>query len=294
MANFHIDENVMMELVCETHNPDGTSFNSNVVLSAIEKILNSEKAVDKEATEEMLGEFDLNFRELFFKIQHLCFEQISKSSSIIDGHLITICLLSTLSVYSWEAKMVLMLAAFSISLGKLNIFSRLRYRKGLAKQLSIVTQITNSTSNDPNWPIDDLIKCSMDLTKCIVEINQSSSDSLSQSVSLALPMASYWIGRSIACIVASCACLPLTNIKFQSELNIITAKIKDILLFTCFPALEAKKAEESYQALKHVLFHNSSDKLEVLKLILNVIGESEISLSRRFRNEVQKFWIKFF
>ncbi|XP_019186042.1 PREDICTED: protein SIEVE ELEMENT OCCLUSION B-like [Ipomoea nil] len=293
MTNFHIDENAMMELVCATHNPDGTNFNSNVVLSAIEKILNSEKATDKEATGEMLEEFELNFREFSLKIQHLCFELTSKSSSMIDGHLTTICLLSTLSAYPWEAKMVLMLAAFSICNGKLNIFSQLHYRKGLREQLPIVMQMTNSTtSNDPN-PIDDLIKCAMDLTKCIVEINQSSSDSLSQSVILALPMASYWIGRSIACIATNCACLPLTNIKFRSELNIITAKIKDTLS-TCFPALEAKKAEESYKALKRALFHNSSDKLEVLKLIFNVIDGNEISLSTRQTPEVEKIGLNFF
>ncbi|XP_031127722.1 protein SIEVE ELEMENT OCCLUSION B-like [Ipomoea triloba] len=282
MANFHIDENSLMELVCATHNPDdGINFNANVVLSAIEKILNFEKATDKEATKEMLQEFDLNYRELSLKIQHICFELTFKSLSIIDGHLTTICLLSTLSAYSWEAKMVLMLAAFSICNGKLNIFSQLHYTKGLAKQLAIVMQITNSTtSNAPN-PIDDLIKCAMDLTKCIVEINQSSSYSLSQSVISALPMASYWIGRSIACIVAHCACFPLINIKFQSEMNIITVEIKDILS-SCYPALETKKAEESYKALKSALFHNSSNKLEVLKLVLNVIDESEISLSRRF------------
>lgn len=45
-----------------------------------------------------------------------------------------------------------------------------------------------------------------------------------------------------------------------------------------------KKAEESYKALKRALFHNSSDKLEVLKLILNVIDESDTSLSRRFED----------
>nr|GMC88863.1 protein SIEVE ELEMENT OCCLUSION B-like [Ipomoea batatas] len=74
MANFHIDENAMMELVCATHNPDGTNFNSNVVLSAIETILNSEKVMDKVTTEDMLEEFDLKFRELSLKIQHLYFE----------------------------------------------------------------------------------------------------------------------------------------------------------------------------------------------------------------------------
>ncbi|XP_031126004.1 uncharacterized protein LOC116028427 isoform X2 [Ipomoea triloba] len=136
----------------------------------------------------------------------------------------------------------------------------------------MVTQIANPTaSNGPN-PIHNLIKCAMDLTKCILEINQSS------SIISALPFASYWIGRSIACTVAYCAYLPTANIKFESELNIITTKIKDILT-TCSHALEAKRAEESYQALQHALFNNSSDKLEVLMLILNVIDDNEISLS---------------
>nr|GMC91015.1 protein SIEVE ELEMENT OCCLUSION B-like [Ipomoea batatas] len=78
MANFHIDENAMMELVCATHNPDGTNFNSNVVLSAIETILNSEKVEDKVAMEDMLEEFDLKFRELSLKIQHLYFEHYER------------------------------------------------------------------------------------------------------------------------------------------------------------------------------------------------------------------------
>ncbi|XP_031126782.1 protein SIEVE ELEMENT OCCLUSION B-like [Ipomoea triloba] len=292
MANFHIDENSMMDLVCATHNPDGTNINSNVVLTAIEKILNSEKAADKETSEEMLEELDLNFKECSLKIQHLCFELTSKSSSIIDRHLITICLLSTLSAYSWEAKMVLMLAAFSISYGKLNIFSRQRYRKELTKQLVIVTQSANPTaSKDPN-PIDNLIKCAMDLTKCIVEINQLSSYYLPQSIISVLPFASYWVGRSIACTVAYCACPPMTNIKFESELNIITTKIKDILT-SCSLALEAKRSEESYQALQHALFNNSTDKLKVLKLILNVIDDNEISLSTH-ADGGQKIGLKFF
>nr|GMC88867.1 protein SIEVE ELEMENT OCCLUSION B-like [Ipomoea batatas] len=74
MANFHIDENSIMDLVCATHNPDNTNINSNVILTAIEKILNSEKAADKEASEEMLEKLDLNFKEHTLKIQHLCFE----------------------------------------------------------------------------------------------------------------------------------------------------------------------------------------------------------------------------
>ncbi|XP_019186046.1 PREDICTED: uncharacterized protein LOC109180797 [Ipomoea nil] len=120
----------------------------------------------------------------------------------------------------------------------------------------------------------------MDLTKCIVEINQPSSYSLPHSIIPALPMTSYLIGRSIACTVAYCAGLPMPSIKFESELNIITTKIKDILT-TCSPALEEKRGEESYQALQHDLFNNSSNKSKVLKLILNAIDDNEISLSSR-------------
>nr|GMC84935.1 general transcription factor 3C polypeptide 3-like isoform X1 [Ipomoea batatas] len=85
MANFHIDENAMMELVCATHNPDGTNFNSNVVLSALETILNSEKVVDKVTTEDMLEEFDLKFRELSLKIQHLYFEDEKVALLLTSG-----------------------------------------------------------------------------------------------------------------------------------------------------------------------------------------------------------------
>nr|GMC84934.1 protein SIEVE ELEMENT OCCLUSION B-like [Ipomoea batatas] len=54
------------------------------MIGAIETILNSEKVVDKVTTEEMLEDFDLKFRELSLKIQHLCFEGLDISNERIQ------------------------------------------------------------------------------------------------------------------------------------------------------------------------------------------------------------------
>ncbi|XP_031120375.1 protein SIEVE ELEMENT OCCLUSION B-like [Ipomoea triloba] len=262
MEKLHIDDNAIIELVSASHNPDGTDFDINVALSVAETILDFETIA-------------------------------SEWLSNIDGHLITICLLSKLSSYPWEAKLVLMLIAFSISYGKLNIISRLGYKKGLTKQLTFVTQATNPTATSYKQnPFNDSIKHALDLTRCIVELKQSASYSLPQPVISAMPIASYWIGRSVVTNATYCPGLLTAGVKFQNEQDVITTKIKGILA-TCCPALEEKREEESYKALQHALLNNSSTNVEVLKLILNVNDDNkDVYIRRGERREKTK--LKFF
>lgn len=111
--------------------------------------------------------------------------------------------LSILSPYSWEDKLVLMLAAVSIIYGKFSLISRMRKRKGLAQKLAHLKQIPTVPS------IVDSISSAIELTKCVVELKQCPSYSPSQSAISALPMATYWIGTSLVNTAASaCACDP--------------------------------------------------------------------------------------
>ncbi|XP_019182273.1 PREDICTED: uncharacterized protein LOC109177371 [Ipomoea nil] len=86
-------------------------------------------------------------------------------------------------------------------------------------------------------------------------------------------LANYWIARSIV----TYAHLLILGLEPQNhimtELSNVSTKIKEILA-SSLPLLEAKRAEENYQTLLHA-FDNSSNILDVLKLIFNIKNNKE-------------------
>nr|GMD65923.1 protein SIEVE ELEMENT OCCLUSION B-like [Ipomoea batatas] len=101
-------------------------------------------------------------------------------------HSTAIYLLSTLSTFSWEAKLTTMLASLAIMHGEFSV-------KGLAhlkRSLKIIPSFDNRKL------VDDSIKSILYLTKCIVDRNlQPSYNSALQHSTL--PITNYWIARSV-------------------------------------------------------------------------------------------------
>ncbi|XP_031108148.1 uncharacterized protein LOC116012662 isoform X2 [Ipomoea triloba] len=146
--------------------------------------------------------------------------------------------------------MVLMLSAFSIVYGELSRVSRLAMPQKLEK--------LNQKA------VFDCITSVLQLTKCVVELKQTmppSNYSRPQSIISALPIVSYWIGRSVIGSVGAYYC--------ASPQKQLTSSIAAIL-HTFSSELEKKRAEESYEALKRALYYNSSSKSEVFRLMFNV------------------------
>lgn len=114
-----------------------------------------------------------------------------------NQHSTTIHVLSMLSWYCWEDKVVLMLAAFSIIYGEFSL--RLRKRKGLAHKLvQHLKQNGSVPTPSSHKAVMDCINSVIQLTRCMVELKQCPSYSPLQSpIILALPMATYWIGTSL-------------------------------------------------------------------------------------------------
>nr|GMC58622.1 protein SIEVE ELEMENT OCCLUSION B-like [Ipomoea batatas] len=112
----------------------------------------------------------------------------------------------------------------------------------------------------------DCITSVLQLTKCAIELKQTTPSNYStpQSIISALPIASYWIGRSVIGSVAAYYCASPQN--KVAQLTTSTAAI----LHTFSSELEKKRAEESFEALKLALNYNSSSKSEVFRLMFNV------------------------
>ncbi|XP_019172577.1 PREDICTED: uncharacterized protein LOC109167945 isoform X4 [Ipomoea nil] len=178
LPTIHIDESVKIENAwVEAHGLDGRDFNVNFLHPIADNIFILKKIVLK------------------------CLSKQGLHSTVI-------CLLSTLSTYSWEAKLTMMLASFAIIHGESNV-------KGLAllKQLSYSSALQNSTLPITNYWI-------------------------ARSVT-------FFMQHILPGHLLMMGIKPQNQL--IKELSSLTAKVKDIIT-ACNPLLEEKRAEESYEA----------------------------------------------
>lgn len=122
-------------------------------------------------------------------------------------------LLNTLSSYSWDAKVVLTLAAFAVNFGEFWLIVQLCTTNSLAKSVALLKQLPDILEHaqmlKPHFDaLNKLIKAMMDVTKCIVEFTELPpqyilSDVPPMSTAMAhIPTAAYWTIRSVVACAA--------------------------------------------------------------------------------------------
>ncbi|XP_019149979.1 PREDICTED: protein SIEVE ELEMENT OCCLUSION B-like [Ipomoea nil] len=254
------EDAIIMEHVKATHDPRGEimDVDTSSILNFVDDIFNSD-TIPQEATQDklMLKEYIQN--EISSHVLQLSLKVACSCLNNVDSHSIAICLLSTLSVYPWHTKAVMMLTSFAIIYGKFKVVSQSRQRRGLTYNLALSKQM--SSSNPKNLE-DNSIKSALDLVKLMVELKHSSP----------MIVANYWIARFVVACTRLCILDPESQIQLAEQSKLST-KIKEIMA-SSHSLLEAKRAEENYQALLHA-FDNSSDILEVLKLIFDVKNDED-------------------
>ncbi|XP_019181896.1 PREDICTED: protein SIEVE ELEMENT OCCLUSION B-like [Ipomoea nil] len=189
MATHHLNANINIELDADfVINLAENIFNPNMVSREVEQeMLITEKSIQefREVEKDMPMLQTLIQKELSYQIKQLSFEVAFKSlNNDTDCHLATICLLSILSTYPWEAKVVMMLAAFSLICGDFIIISRYSHWKKLPNKLRLFKQ---NLIVAPSEKIseDSIVKLIINLVKCVSELHQPSFFSPPQPVILA-------------------------------------------------------------------------------------------------------------
>ncbi|XP_019154002.1 PREDICTED: uncharacterized protein LOC109150526 [Ipomoea nil] len=281
-----IDESIIREQVLSTDNHDGRHFNTNFILSDAEKILRLGMGTTEEVMVEKLNQVvELNniYEQLPYHIRQVSIEIVSglNAKTAIQQHSTILGVLRKLCWYSWEDKMVLMLAGFSVIYGEYIILdSRLckgdTKLRGLVKKLGSLRQ-NNLVEIPPSYTekvIVDCLSSVLELTKSVVELKKCPYYFPPPSIILALPMTTYWIVTTLINLSAACACVAHFKVH-QNELEELTALIAKIQA-TFSPELSKKKAEESFQILRHAWYHNSfSNRIELFKLMFNVKEDEE-------------------
>ncbi|KAI8026992.1 Protein SIEVE ELEMENT OCCLUSION B [Camellia lanceoleosa] len=111
--------------------------------------------------------------ELAYIMHKVSCELSCKCSSGADAHATTMAILNMLSNYSWDAKVVISLAAFAVNYGQFWLVTQLVTSNQLAKSVALLKQLPDiiehaSTLKSRFHAIKNLIKVLLDVTKCIV------------------------------------------------------------------------------------------------------------------------------
>ena len=121
-----------------------------------------------------------------------------------DAHATTVAIFNVLTSYSWDAKLVLALAAFAVNYGEFWLVVQLYPTNPLAKLIAFLEPmpeiLERAESLKPKFEaLDILIKAMLDFTKYIVEFKELTSEYTPGMVAASahIPTAVYWTIRSI-------------------------------------------------------------------------------------------------
>ncbi|KAJ9683316.1 hypothetical protein PVL29_019065 [Vitis rotundifolia] len=286
------DDNAMMKQIHATHAHDGRDIDVRPLYQLVEDILNrSTPGVDAIVTTtqtrlEPLEDrtqhagFIAMIEALSFTIDRISCEIACKCSGGGDAHATTLSIFNMLASYSWNAKLVLTLAAFALNYGEFWLLAQIYSSNQLAKSMAILKQVPilleHSASLKPRFDaLNNLIRAMMDLTRCIIEFRTLS------TAMAHIPTAVYWTIRSIVACASQITSLTsmgheyaISNTNETWELSTLAHKINSILdllkkqLFICYQYIEEKRNVETYQMLRNLFESIHIDNMKILKALI--------------------------
>ncbi|XP_061963670.1 protein SIEVE ELEMENT OCCLUSION B-like [Populus nigra] len=296
------DDNVMMKQIVGTHAPDGREVDVKPLLHLVEDILKrATQQIDTSLTTSRAhAELEdkthqVNFVSMLdalsYTIDRISCEIAYKALSGTDAHATTVSLFNMLTSYSWDAKLVLTLAAFALNYGEFWLLAQIYSSNDLAKSMAILRQLPSIMEHSgPLKPrfdaINNLIKVMMDVARCVVEFTDLppayiSNEVPALSTAMAhIPTAVYWTMRSVVACAAQITSLTTMGHEFSIsttvawELSTLAHKLSNILdhlrkqLDTCYQYIDEKRNVESFQMLKDLFEMIHIDNMKVLKALI--------------------------
>ncbi|XP_050234229.1 protein SIEVE ELEMENT OCCLUSION B-like [Mercurialis annua] len=293
------DENSMLKQIEATHASDGREFDLRPLLHIVEDILNRAGIVHVETTASQThAEMEDKNREanfismleaLSFVIDRIACEISYKALGGADPHATTMSLLSMLSSYNWDAKLMLIMSAFALNYGEFWLLVQIYSSNPLAKSMAILKQLPSIMEHTaPLKPrfdaLNSLIRVMMDVTKCVVELRELpsayiSADAQALTTAIAhIPTAVYWTIRSIVACATQITSLTTLGHEFATteawELSTLAHKLQNIddhlrkQLSTCHQHIDEKRSVESYQILLNLFDSIHIDNMKILKALI--------------------------
>ncbi|GKA40862.1 sieve element occlusion B-like protein [Tanacetum coccineum] len=208
-----------------------------------------------------------------------------KCSGGADAHASTIAILNMLSGYTWEAKVVISLGAFSVNIGEFWLVAQLFATNPLAKSVALLKQLPNIMEHykslEPRFDaVHVLIKAMLEVTKCIIAFKNLpyqylQDDTPPKSTALThIPTAAYWCIKSMVACTTQLTSLLGMNYEYVTatseawELSSLAHKSSDKeLTFIHDVAAEEKQHDEYFLMLVRIFDVAHIDNLKIIKAL---------------------------
>ncbi|CAN6462344.1 unnamed protein product [Victoria cruziana] len=295
------DDGTVMKNIKESHKPDGRMFLVKSVMRVVEQTFCQASIVLQTTTslaqvivenKDQDDSVDLDaLSGLSYAIHKIGCEIMCKCSEGADPHATTMALLSgPLSLYPWEAKVVLVLAAFAMSYGEFWLTGQLYSANPLAKSIALLKHMPKHLEHvgemKPKFDaLNNLIKEMVELTRCIIEFSDLSLDYISMEAPAMvtalshIPTAVYWIIKSI--VTSSSQIIDMYSMSREYllsnseawELYSLSHKINNIhghlkkQLDICLQMIDEKKSMEAYKTLEQLFQTTHVDNMKITRSI---------------------------
>ncbi|KAF8026098.1 hypothetical protein BT93_F2801 [Corymbia citriodora subsp. variegata] len=320
------DDNVMMKQVKETHAPDGREVDVKPLLHLVTDILNrSTFNVDTVATEGLPAHTenmeDRTYRASYndildtfsYIIDRVSGELSEKALIGGEAHATTIAICNMLAPFSWDAKLVLALAAFAFNYGEFWLLAQNYTTNQLAKSMATLKQlpvIMEQSGVLKSWfdALNSLIQAMLKVTRCVVDLKELPSAYISSefpALSAAMdhvPTAVYWTIRSAVACESQITSLTSYGLEYITstaeawELSTLAHKLTNIhehlqkQIAICSQHIEDKRNVEAYETLLNLFESIHIDNMKILKTLIypkdDILPLVEGSTKKRLNLEV--------
>ncbi|KAG5380542.1 hypothetical protein IGI04_028384 [Brassica rapa subsp. trilocularis] len=209
-----LTEDIIVEQILRTHDPDGRWIDSKTLLQEVEAILSF--VLQSDVSKPLLTENCMTDIEVFesketlpYAISRISVQMLCPCMGENEIHTRTMVLFDLLKEYRWDAKAVLVLGALAATYGGLLLPIHLGSNDPVAASIATLNQLPMERTTFRPWlnPLSLLIKVLVDVTKCITEFErlpfkQAKVDSnLVGETMSKIRLATYWVVKSaLACL----------------------------------------------------------------------------------------------
>lgn len=210
-----------------------------------------------------------------------------------DAHNTTLSMLNLLPHFSWEGKVVLTLAAFSLTYGDFWLLVQIYSTNSLAKSMALIKRLPMVMEHAGAYKsqfdaINNLIKTMLDTTRCIVEFGElptiyiTDEDPEVRAALAHFPVAVYWVIRSAVAAATQITTLSSRGFEYVQataeswELSNWAHKLKTIsdhlrnTLSNLYRLIDEKKEVDSYNMIRKIIYHTVHiDNMKVLKILIS-------------------------
>ncbi|KAI6700779.1 hypothetical protein NL676_015103 [Syzygium grande] len=298
------DDDMLMKQVVGTHVPDGREVDVELLLHLVEDILkrtnldaDTVSAVGSPAQMENMEDktyrasYNDELDALSYIIDRVSCELNMKALNGGDAHATTLSIFNMLTPFSWDAKLVLTLAAFANNYGEFWLLAQIYSSNQLAKSMAILKQLPMIMEHSGVLKslfdaLDSLIQAMLKVTRCVVDFTELPSAYISSEVHALsaardqVPTAVYWTIRSAVACASQITSLTshgleyITSTTEQWELSTLAHKLTNIYehllkqITICSQHIEEKRLVGAYQTLLNLIETIHIDNMKILKALI--------------------------